>query len=189
MGTRTQDFSENQDQDHSDEETRLLCCTANTSITNDTNGETGSKTGQTDGETSTELDETGVERKVLLQVVGDQDGNDETVDTNNTSHNDGHNVCKTNESDTEGDLRELAIRTLDNQIRSEDTHGSDTDTRLGGTIGSTQTGEDDGAGAAHCTKEGLRECQSGVAVIQACRIFQLKLATGVTSSGGVGRGD
>lgn len=46
-------------------------------------------------------------------------------------------------------------RTLDDKIGSEDTHGSDTDTRLGGTVGGTETGEDDGAGAAHSTEEGL----------------------------------
>ena len=51
-----------------------------------------SETSKTDGETSTELDETSVERESLSQVVGDQDRHDETVDTNDTSHDNGDNV-------------------------------------------------------------------------------------------------
>jgi len=132
---KTQDFGENENKNHSDEETRLLGSSSNTSITDNTNGETSSETSKTDRETSTELDESGVERKLLLEVVGNQDGDDETVDTNDTSHNDGNNV-------------------LDDEVRAEDTHGGNTDTRLGGTVGSTDAGEDDSGGAAHSTKEG-----------------------------------
>lgn len=47
------------------------------------------------------------------------------------------------------------IRTLDDEIRAQDTHGGDTDTRLGRAVGSAQAGEDDGRGAAHGTEEGL----------------------------------
>ena len=39
---------------------------------------------------------------------------------------------------------EDARRTLDDQVRTEDTHGADTDTSLGGTVGGAETGEDDG---------------------------------------------
>lgn len=46
--------------------------------------------------------------------------------------------------------------TLDDQIRAEDTHGRDTNTSLGGTVGSTKAGEDNGGGAAHSTEEGLQ---------------------------------
>jgi hypothetical protein len=45
--------------------------------------------------------------------------------------------------------------TLDDQVRAEDTHGRDTNTSLGGTVGSTKASEDNGGGAAHGTKEGL----------------------------------
>lgn len=51
-----------------------------------------SKTSQTDRQTSTELDETSVERKLLSQVVGDQDRHDKTIDTNDTRHDNGDNV-------------------------------------------------------------------------------------------------
>lgn len=47
------------------------------------------------------------------------------------------------------------VRTLDDEVRAEDTHGGDTNTRLGGTVRGAQAGKDDGAGAAHGTKEGL----------------------------------
>ena len=89
----TQDFGENENKNHSDEESGLLCSTTDTSVTNDTDGKTGSETGETDGETGTELDETSVESHLLGKIVGDQDGNDQTVNGNNTSHNDGNNVC------------------------------------------------------------------------------------------------
>lgn len=92
-GRRTQDFSENKNQNHSDEQPGLLGSSSYTSVTDDTNGKTSSHTRQTDGETGTELDEAGEERSLLLQAVGDQDRDDETVDTNNTGHDDGDNVC------------------------------------------------------------------------------------------------
>ena len=53
----------------------------------------------------------------------------------------------------------LGRLTLDDQVRAEDTHGRDTNTSLGGTVGSTKAGEDNGGGAAHGTKEGLRMCK------------------------------
>ena len=89
----TQDFGENENQNHSDEQPGLLGSSSYTSITNDTDGETSSHTRQTNGQTGTELDEAGEERSLLLQTVGDQDRDDETVDTDDTSHDDGDNVC------------------------------------------------------------------------------------------------
>jgi len=130
----TQDFSENENQNHADEESWLLGRTAHTGITDDTNGETSGQPSQTDGETSTELNEAGEERCLLAKVVGDEDGDDKAIDTNDTSHNNGNDV-------------------LDDQVRSEDTHGADTDTRFRGAIGSTEAGEDDGRRAAHSPEE------------------------------------
>ena len=46
---------------HANEEPGLLRRAADTSITDNTNGETSSETGETDGQTSTELDEAGVQ--------------------------------------------------------------------------------------------------------------------------------
>ena len=90
----TQNFSENENQNHADEETRLLRSASHTGIAHDTNRETSCHTSETDGQTSTELDEPRVEGIVLLlQVVGDQNGHDQSVDTDDTSHNDGDDVC------------------------------------------------------------------------------------------------
>jgi len=122
---KTQDFGENENQNHSDEQPGLLGGSSHTGVTDNTNGETSSHTRKTNRETGTELDEAGEEGCLLLQTVGDQDGDDETVDTDNTSHDDGDNV-------------------LDDQVRAEDTHGADTDTSLGSTVGGTEAGEDDG---------------------------------------------
>lgn len=88
----TQDFGKNENQNHSDEETGLLGSSSDTSITNNTDGKTSSETSETDRETSTKLNEASVEREVLLETIGDQDGNDEAVNTNDTSHNNGDNV-------------------------------------------------------------------------------------------------
>lgn len=136
QAVETQNFGENENQDHADEKSWLLSSSTDTSVTDDTNGETGGQTSEADGETGTELDETSEETVVLLlKVVGNQDGDDEAVDTNDTSHNDGHDV-------------------LDDEVGPEDTHGGNADTRLGSAVGGTQAGEDNGCGAAHGTKEG-----------------------------------
>ena len=92
MKVRTQDFSENENQNHSDEQPGLLGSSSYTSVTDDTNGETSSHTRQTDGKTSAELNKVGKQRRVLAQAVGDKHGHDETVDTNDTRHDDGNNV-------------------------------------------------------------------------------------------------
>lgn len=90
---KTQDFGENEDKNHADEQSGLLRSTAHTGITDDTNSETSGHTGEADGKTSTELDEPGEERNLGLETVRDEDGHDEAIDTNDTSHNDGNDVC------------------------------------------------------------------------------------------------
>lgn len=52
--------------------------------------------------------------------------------------------------------RQTASRTLDNQVGAEDSHAANPDTGLGGTIGSSEAGEDNGGRAAQRTKEGLK---------------------------------
>lgn len=46
--------------------------------------------------------------------------------------------------------------TLDNQVGSQDTHGGNADSRLRGTVGGAEAGENDGRRAAHSTEERLR---------------------------------
>lgn len=132
---QTQDFGENQDQKHTDEQSWLLGVTSDTSVTDNTNGKTSSQTGQTDSQTSTQLDEAGVQSLGLLQRVSDQDGDNQTVNSNNTGQN--------NWDDT-----------LEQQVWSQDTGGTHTNTRLGSTVRGTETGEDDGGGTTDGTKEG-----------------------------------
>lgn len=94
MPRLTQNFSENEDQNHANEQPGLLGSSAHTSVTDNTNSETSGHTRETDSETSSELDEVGEQRRVLLKTVRNQDGHDETVDTNNTRHDDRNNVCE-----------------------------------------------------------------------------------------------
>ena len=63
-------------------------------------------------------------------------------------------------------------RTLDDKIRAEDTHGGNTNTRLGSAVGGTQAGEDNGAGAAHGTKEGLCDELAGLFIISESQVFE-----------------
>ena len=131
---QTQDFSENQDQKHTHEQSWLLGVTSDTSVTDDTNGKTSSQTGQTDGQTSTQLDETSVQGLDLLQGVSDQDGHNQTVNGNDTGQNNWHN-------------------TLKQQVWSQHKGGTHTNTGLGGTVRGTETGEDDGGGTTDGTEE------------------------------------
>jgi hypothetical protein len=91
-----------------------------TSVTDNADGETSGQTCETDRETGTELDESSVQRHGSLDVARDEHTDHETVNGNDTSHNDGNH-------------------TLDQQIRSQNTHGRDTDTRLRSTIRGTET--------------------------------------------------
>lgn len=91
---RTQDLGENENEDHADEQSGLLRGTTDTSITDDTNRKASGKTGETDREAGTELDEAGEERGFLAEVVGDQHADDQTVDGNDTSHDDGEDICR-----------------------------------------------------------------------------------------------
>jgi hypothetical protein len=54
---RTVEGTHNEDQDHTDEQPRLLGSSSDTGVTDDTDGEPGGETGETDGETGSELDE------------------------------------------------------------------------------------------------------------------------------------
>ena len=52
------------------------------------------------------------------------------------------------------------VRTLDDEIRSQDSHGGDTDASFGRAVGGAEAGEDDGAGATHRSEERLLGCVS-----------------------------
>lgn len=154
----TQDFGENENQNHTNEQTGLLGSTTDTGVTDNADSETGSKTGKTNRQTSAQLDETSVKSLLLLEGVRDKDRDDESVNGNDTSHNDGNNV-------------------LDQEVGSEDSGGADTNTRLGGTVGGTETGENNGSSATKGTKEG---CVDG-AIWLASKHQQVNKVQGVES--------
>ena len=66
----------------------------------------------------------------------ENDGNNKAVNAENTSHNNGN----------EG---------LEDQILSQDTDGGDTNTSLGGTVGSTQVAENEGTSDTQKSEEGV----------------------------------
>ena len=88
----TKGFSENEHKNHGDEDLFLLGVGADGGVTDDTNSKTGGEGGETGGEASTEVEvarEGSITIVVSVDVVVDDDGNDETVDTKDTSHDDG----------------------------------------------------------------------------------------------------
>ena len=66
----------------------------------------------------------------------ENDGHNKTVNTQDTSHNNGN----------EG---------LEDKLGLQDTDGGNTDTSLGGTVGSTQVAENESGGDTHETEEGV----------------------------------
>lgn len=132
---KTQNFGENENEDHADEQPWLLSGSSDTSVTDDTDGKSSSEPSKTDGKTGAELDEPLVQWHNRIQVGGDEDSYDETVDSNDTSHDDGDDV-------------------LHHEVRSKNCHSGDTNTRLGSTVTGTNTCEYDGTCAAHGTEKG-----------------------------------
>lgn len=63
---QTQDLSKNEDQDHTDEETGLLGCPSDTSITNNANGKACSKATEADRQTSTQVKEAPVRQTQIV---------------------------------------------------------------------------------------------------------------------------
>ena len=157
----TKGFSENEHKNHGNEDLFLLGVGADGGVTDDTNSKTGGEGGETGGEASTEVEvarEGSVTIVVSVDVVVDDDGDDEAVDTEDTSHDDGDDTSH----DTVGGV---------------DTEVGETDAGLGGTVGGAEVGEDEGGGAAHSTEEG-----GGLGVLVSAG--RLALGNSDTSSGG-----
>lgn len=144
----TQRLSEDENKNHADEQLRLLCCGAHTGVTDDADGHAGSETSETDRETRAEVSEAlevsvggarldctgevssrhvggkfGVTRASSLSKSrterGNDDSNNEAVDTNDTSHDHGDDVTH-------------------DELRAHHTHRSDTNARLGGAVGGAE---------------------------------------------------
>ena len=103
-----QSLSENQHQNHTDEDLLLLTTSANTGISSNTNRKTGSQARQTTAQSSSQMT-VSVEARVLSSMLSGSldyglgkrsvstrihhnDRSNQSVDTQNTSHNDGKHV-------------------------------------------------------------------------------------------------
>ena len=128
---------------HSDEKTRLLRGTTNTSITDDADSEASSKTSETDRQTCTELNETLVQGHLQLNYVAmrDDDGVQANRDTyglqrstptrqarrsgiQSLSYSFVEKTASTHSDDTSHDNWN---NTLHHQVRSKDGHGRNAD--------------------------------------------------------------
>jgi hypothetical protein len=120
----TQNFAENKDKHHADKDSGLLHVGPDTAITDHANAVSGGKTRQADGETAPEMQETSKQSVFVRalcwgrQVFGDEDGNDEGVNGDDTRHDHGDQA-------------------LHNEIWSKGTNTSNTDAGLGRAVGST----------------------------------------------------
>ena len=68
QAVETEDLSENKNENHANKESRLLGCSADSSVAEDANGVTGSQAGQADGETGTKMSETSERLKNCLKL-------------------------------------------------------------------------------------------------------------------------
>jgi len=136
-------FGENEDEDHSDVDV-FLCVGTDTGVSHDADGDSSSEGGEATAHASS---------KVLVSLVGSvgwgafhvrglcdstnvDDGDNEAVNSENTSHDTGN----------EG---------LEHELGSHDTDGADTDSRLGGSVGGTEVSENEGGGDSHESEESV----------------------------------
>ena len=130
---KSNSFSENEDKDHTNIDSISLGISSNTSVTGNTNGESGGEGGKTTAESS------GEEFVSVLGVstgaLGDhEDGNDDTIDTQDTCHDDWDD-------------------SLEDLVGVNDTEGGDTNTGFGSTVGGSEVGENKGGGDTHVGEE------------------------------------
>jgi hypothetical protein len=93
LPVETEDFSENQNQDHAHEYPGLLHVRADALVSHDSDGVSGSQTSHAHRYATGKVHEA-VEQTVAggargRHIFGDQDGDDKRVDGNDTGHDDG----------------------------------------------------------------------------------------------------
>eukprot|EP01083_Nonionella_stella_P206643 751444_1 len=95
---KSQSLGENEDQNHTNEELLLLANRSHTSISNNSNGHTGSESRKTAAKSSSQMCESGVKTVLTESILGSDDGSldnnshDETVNTQNSRHDHWDNV-------------------------------------------------------------------------------------------------
>lgn len=130
-------LGENEDEDHDDEQLGLLRRGTHAGVSHDPDTDPGSQSRKTIGQARCEMCKAEEVRVATLSDLTDKDnGDDEPVDTQHTSH----------------DHRDDAAH---HELRPHDTHRRDTDAGLGGAVGGAQVGEDEGRrGAGEAEERG-----------------------------------
>lgn len=93
----TQDLSKDEDQDHADEDAALGHVGTHALVTYDTDAVTGRETCHANRYTASEMHKA-TEQAVVrfrVEILGDQDGDDEGVDSDDTRHDDGDEALGT----------------------------------------------------------------------------------------------
>ena len=124
---QTNGLSENEDEDHTNEDSIGLGIGSDTGITSDTNGQSSSEGAESASESSAKvLVSIGLLHLIIggLNLGSSDDCNNNTINTQDTSHN---NWNKT--------LEDLSV--------IDDGKGGDTDSGLSGTIGSSEVSENE----------------------------------------------
>merc|ERR1712232_200637 len=131
---KSKGLGEDKNQDHADEELRLLGVSAHACIADDADGQAGSQGAEANREASGEVRIALVGRVGRFDLAVDDDGGDEAVDTKDASHD--------NWDDGAHD-----------HVWAHNAHAGDADTRLGRAVGCSEVGEDDGGSDAHHAEE------------------------------------
>mmetsp|Transcript_21584 Transcript_21584/g.59021 ORF Transcript_21584/g.59021 Transcript_21584/m.59021 type:complete len:202 (+) Transcript_21584:130-735(+) len=133
---QAQRLGKDEDQDHADEEPRLLRVGADAGVAHDADGEAGREGAHADRESSAEVRVARVSRIVCrIHLAVDDHSRDEAVDAEHAGHDDGDDGAH-------------------DHVRPHHAHRRDADPRLRGAVGGAEVREDDGGGHAHEPEEG-----------------------------------
>jgi len=121
---QSQGLSENQNKDHSDENGRLLGVCSDSSVSDNSNAQTGSQRWKSAAKSSSQVFISHLSSVSSgRDLLSDDDGNDHSVDSQDTSHDDWNDG-------------------FHDKTRLQDSHRTDSDSTLGGSVRSSQVSED-----------------------------------------------
>mmetsp|Transcript_93007 Transcript_93007/g.139605 ORF Transcript_93007/g.139605 Transcript_93007/m.139605 type:complete len:216 (+) Transcript_93007:34-681(+) len=133
---QAQGLSEDEDQDHTHEQARLLRIRTDACVAHDANRKACCQGAHADREASTQVSVAGIGRVGGgLHLAIDDDGRDQAVDAKHAGHDHWDDAAH-------------------DHVRAHDTHGGNAHAGLGGAVGRAEVREDDGRGHAHEAEEG-----------------------------------
>eukprot|EP00444_Apocalathium_aciculiferum_P059724 CAMPEP_0183599652 /NCGR_PEP_ID=MMETSP0371-20130417/179541_1 /TAXON_ID=268820 /ORGANISM="Peridinium aciculiferum, Strain PAER-2" /LENGTH=215 /DNA_ID=CAMNT_0025811721 /DNA_START=140 /DNA_END=788 /DNA_ORIENTATION=- len=133
---QAQGLGEDEDQDHADEEARLLRIRPHASIANDADGEASGQGGHANSEAGGQMGIAGVGRVSRgLHLAVDDHRRDEAVDAKDPSHDNGDDRAH-------------------HHVRPHDAHRRDANAGFRSAVGRAKVREDNGRGHAHEAEEG-----------------------------------